>query len=369
MYYSFDAFEYIKHLRARWLVVVTACGLSAALALGISLLLPKQYTATASVIIEPPGGSDARLTTAVSAMYLESLKTYELFAGGDTLFAKAADVFHLRRDNTQSIESLKRRVLKVTKLRDTKVLEISTTLRDPKLAQSLAQYLATETVNISHAENLASDHDFIDAGAQQASEAQRHLDELEKAWSKLAVNEPVESLESEIDADVSLRGNVEEQLVSAESEVAEYQQQARDSSFGREQLSAAQARVAILTARSRDLQQAIQAEAAKLAGSTARRQALEASLDVARQSYQTLATHLLEAQASAGTHAERLRIIDPGIIPQRPSSPNIPLNVAVALLVALIASIVYLSAVFVYGRRQIRYEAFEREIDTREIRA
>ncbi len=369
MYYSFDAFEYLKHLRARWLVLITACGLASAFALAISLLLPKQYTATASVIIEPPGGSDARLTTAVSAMYLESLKTYELFANGNTLFAKAADLFHLRRDSSQSIESLKRKVLKVTKVRDTKVLEISATLGDAKQAQALAQYLATETVDISHAENLASDRDFIDAGSQQANEARRHLDELEKAWNALAVNEPVESLESEIDADVALRGNVEEQLIAAESEAAEYQQQARDSSFAREQLSAAQARVAILTARSRELQRVIQAKAATLAGRNSRRQSLEAALDVARQSYQTLATHLLEAQASAGTHAERLRIIDPGIVPQRPSSPNIPLNVAVALLVALIASIVYLSAVFVYSRKQIRYEAFEREIGTREIRA
>jgi capsule polysaccharide export protein KpsE/RkpR len=295
-------------------------------------------------------------------MYLESLKTYELFANGDTLFAKAADRFHLRRDSSQSIESLKRRALKVAKLRDTKVLEISATLTDPKQAQALAEYLATETINISRAENLASDRDFVETGEQQAAIAKRRLDELEKAWNALTVNEPVESLQSEIDAQVALRSKVEEQLVAAESDVAGYQQQAHDGQFAREQLDASQARVALLTARSHELQRTIQEKAATLASRTSKRSALEAELDEARRNYDTVSTRLLEAQASAGTHAERLRIIDPGIVPQRPSSPNIPLNVAAALLVALIASIVYLSCVFVYRGGQVRYEPFEREM-------
>ena len=81
-----------------------------------------------------------------------------------------------------------------------------------------------------------------------------------------------------------------------------------------------------------------------------------ATLKVAQQSYETVAARLLESRATAGTHAEQLRIIDPGTVPQRPSSPNISLNVAAALLAALILSIAYLSFAFVYGRRSIRYE-------------
>jgi len=302
-------------------------------------------------------------------MYLESLKTYELFANGDTLFAKAADRFHLRSDSAQSIESLKRRVLKVAKLRDTKVLEIRATLADPKQAQALAEYLANETIDASHAENLASDRDYVELGEQQAAIAKRHLDELEKTWKALAVSEPVESLQSEIDADVALRSNVDEQLVAAESEVAGYQQQAQDGSFAREQLNASQARAALLSARSRELQRGIQQKSSTLASRIGKRDALQASLDVARRAYETLATRLLEAQASAGTHAERLRMIDPGIVPQRPSSPNIPLNIAAALFAALIASIVHLSGAFLYRSRQLRFQSFEREIRTREIGA
>jgi uncharacterized protein involved in exopolysaccharide biosynthesis len=43
-------------------------------------------------------------------------------------------------------------------------------------------------------------------------------------------------------------------------------------------------------------------------------------------------------------------MIDPGIVPRRPSSPNLPLNVLAALLLALVASVVYLAMRFSYAR-------------------
>jgi uncharacterized protein involved in exopolysaccharide biosynthesis len=356
MHQSFDAFEYVDYLRRRWKVIAIACAVAMVLALGVSLLLPKQYTATASIVIEPPGGSDARLTTAVSAIYLESLKTYELFGNSETLFARAAEKFHLRSNDSQSLESLQHRVLKISKLRDTKVLEVSATLSDPRVAQALAQYIAEETVSLSHGESLASDRDFADLAEKQVTEAQRRLTDIQAAWNAIVLNEPVESLQSEIDADIDLRGKVEEQLVNAESEAAEYQQQAQDGPFAREQWNAARARAALLAKRSQELQQAIDRKTTALALRTAKRQALGTTLKVAQQSYETVAGRLLESRATAGTHAEQLRIIDPGTVPQRPSSPSISLNVVAALLVALILSIGWLSFAFVYGRRSIRYE-------------
>jgi len=372
MYPSFDAFEYIDYVRRRWRVIAIGCVAAALLAGGISLLLPKQYTATASIIIEPPGGSDARLTTAVSAMYLESLKTYELFGNSATLFERAAEKFHLRSSDSQSLESLQRRVLKVAKVRDTKVLEISATLRDPKAAQELAQYIANETVAMSHRENLASDQDFSDVAEKQTAEAKRRLDEAQTAWNALAVGEPVESLQSEIDADIDLRAKLEEQLTAAESDAAEYHEQTQDGAFAREQAGAAEARAAFLAKRSRELQEAITQKTTTLASRTARRLALETDLKVAQQNYETVGARLLDARATAGTHAEQLRVIDPGVVPQRPSSPNIPLNVIAAVFAAFILSAGWLSFAFVFGRKQDRFarsftvvEANERERELR----
>jgi uncharacterized protein involved in exopolysaccharide biosynthesis len=131
-----NAFEYIDYLRLRWRLIAAACVSAILLSFIVSLMLPKRYTATASIVIEPPAGNDVRTATAVSPVYLESLRTYERFAASDTLFAGAVEHFHLSSvEGARSMESLKQQVLKVTKLRDTKILEISATLADPQLAQ------------------------------------------------------------------------------------------------------------------------------------------------------------------------------------------------------------------------------------------
>jgi uncharacterized protein involved in exopolysaccharide biosynthesis len=369
MHPQFDAFEYVDYLRRRWRVLAIACVAAVFIAGAVSLLLPKQYTATARIVIEPPGGGDPRLATAVSAMYLESLKTYELFGNSETLFARAAAKFHLQSSPSQSLESLQHRVLKVAKVRDTKVLEVSATLHDPNQAQALAQYVAEETVSMSRGESLASDHDFSDPAEKQVAEARKQLAEIEKSWNALAVEGPVDTLQSEIDADIELRGKVEEQLAAAESEAAEYQRQSQDGGFAREQWESAQARAAVLAKRSRELQAAISEKTRTLATRTARRDTLANALKVAQQAYQTVSGRLLESRAMAGTHAEQLRIIDPGTVPERPSSPNTPLNVIAALFAALVLSLSYLTFAFVFGRGRNRFARSYTHEEAREIRA
>ncbi len=149
---SFDPIEYLEYLRLRWKFLGTVVVSAVVVATLVAWLLPKRYTATAIIVIEPPNASDPRVATAVSPMYLESLKTYEDFASADTLFLKACDKFHLlSAPGSPTVESFKRRVLRVTKLKETKLLQISATLPDPRQAQALVEYLAEETVALSHA--------------------------------------------------------------------------------------------------------------------------------------------------------------------------------------------------------------------------
>lgn len=356
MYQSFDAFEYVDYLRRRWRVIAAACGIALLLSLGISLLLPKRYTATASIVIEPPGGNDVRLSTAVSPIYLESLKTYERFASSDTLFVRAAERFHLLGTG-QSIESLKRQVLKVAKLRDTKILEISATLPDPKTSQALAQYLADETVTASRVESLVSDTDVVAKAQKQTNEARLRLEQAQKESGDLAIISPVDALQTEVDAAVELQGKIQQQLVAAEGDIAEYQQQAQaGGQFASEQLQAAHARAALLQKRSEELTRDIQQKGKLLAGRVAKRDQLQTEARLAQSAYEALSNRLRDLEVTAGSHAEQLRVIDPGIVPQRPSSPNIPLNVAIALFLALASSIAYLSLAFAYRRTSPAFE-------------
>lgn len=84
-----DGIQFARYVRRRWSVIAICCVAATALAGGVSLLLPSRYTATASILIEPPAGNDPRDATAVSPVYLESLKTYERFASSDSVFATA----------------------------------------------------------------------------------------------------------------------------------------------------------------------------------------------------------------------------------------------------------------------------------------
>jgi len=356
MYQSFDAFEYVEYLRRRWPVIAVACVVAGALSLTASLLLPKRYTATASIVIEPPGGADARSATVVSPVYLESLKTYEHFAASDSLFVGAAEHFHLvSPGGSQAIESLKRGILKVSKIRDTKILEISATLSDPKLAQGFAQYVAEETVNMNRGANLVADREFLDDAEKRAAEAQQRLDQAQKAQANLTATALIGALQADLDASVELQTKLRQDLLDAEANVAEYQQQG-DGQFAREQLQAARARVSLLEKRSQELARSISEKSALVAKRTAKRDEVLAELRMAQAAYDSSAAHLRDLRGTAGTRGERLRVMDPGIIPQRPSSPNVFLNVAAALLVALVASIVYLSFAFSFRRRSVGFE-------------
>src|SRR5262252_1955597 len=171
----------LDRLRARWRFVAVAGGVSMALALGVSLILTKEYTAVSRLVIEPPAGSDPRVSTAVSPIYLESLRSYELFAASDDLFLKAVVKFGLRRDSAP-IDKLKKAVLKADMPRNTKILEIHATLPDPKTAHALALYIAEETVKLNQAVSREGDQELAAESEKQATEARGVLQKAEEAW-------------------------------------------------------------------------------------------------------------------------------------------------------------------------------------------
>jgi len=247
-----DLIRYIGYVRQRWLLVASSCAVAVALTAGVSLMLPRQYTATARIVIEPPVGPDPRALLAISAIYLESLKTYENFATSDSLFQKAADRFQLRASAAGvPLESLKQRVLKAAVPRNTRILEIRATLPDPQKAHALAQFLAEQTV-----------------------ETNRGLVEQNEREEEKALQEQKKQDEERI-ADKGELGVVETLL-----------------SVGRN---------------------------------------------------------------TPGPRDERLTILDPGVVPERPSAPNVAANVLAAVLLGVVLPLAYLALAF--GFQQNRAES------------
>jgi uncharacterized protein involved in exopolysaccharide biosynthesis len=334
---SFDAFRYIGYMRSRWQWIAASCLTAVAVAFAASLMMTREYTATARIVIEPPAGTDIRAAVAVSPIYLESLKTYEQFAGGDSLFQKAIDKFRLRSImGARPIESLKKQVVKVGLVRNTRILEISGTLPDPRQAQALAQYLAENTVDLSRSLTGEGDRDLFQGMERQQSELRERLRANDAAWNELLAHEPVEALRTENENAALLRSNIEQEISRAEVELAEPGRRADDLADTRARLGQMRKQLDTMNGQALEREKLLSVRIAHRDRVADERKTLQAQLNA-------LETQLRDARSTAAFRGERLKIIDPGVVPERPSAPNVMLNVAAAFLLGLVLPVVWLT--------------------------
>lgn len=342
----FQLADYLTYVRDRWKFVAAAVLGAAVLTAGASLLIPKRYTATATLVIEPPGGADPRNTVVLNAVYLESLKTYEEFAGSDSLFARANEKFSLSaKDGSSSFESLKNRVLRVNKPKETKVLEISVTLNDPKLAQTVVQFLAEETVALNR--NIARTGE-IESRQEIAKQLDAARNDLEKARSEQAAaeaNGSLTALDEEVRGLADVRARITEQIVSANALIAETAA-GGDSDEARKEIASGRARVASLEAQRTALERESAAKTTALAALRAKLGRTGDQVRSAQSSVDVLIGRSNDLAATSGLRTEQLRIIDPGIVPQRPSFPRPALFTVAAVVIALVLSVAYLTMMF-----------------------
>jgi uncharacterized protein involved in exopolysaccharide biosynthesis len=336
-------------MRSRWRLIAASCGIAAILAAAFSFLQTRQYTATARIVIEPPAGSDLRAAMAVSPIYLESLRTYEQFAASDSLFRQSLAQLDLRPMlGTRPIESLKKRVLKVGLVRNTRILEIAATLPDARKSQALARFLAESTVELNRSLVTGSDRDLLHGLEQQEGEARARLGQVDARWAHLLSSEPIEDLKASMDGAADLRSKLLQEIISFEVEVADAGQREKQSAAAelaqiRSDAANAQARIAELRQQLQGLNRQAAEREKLLALRTAHRDQLEAERKDAQAGLASIETRLREARGDAGFRGERLQIVDPGIVPERPSAPNLPLNLAAALLLGLVLPLFYLA--------------------------
>jgi len=365
--YTSDGLEFLEYVWGRRMMIAGACVTALAIAGGVSLLLTPRYTATASVLIESPGGNDPRAATAVSPVYLESLKTYELLASSDTLFARALDDLQLRRKYPNaSIESLKRRILSLNKPANTSIIEISATLDEPRQAQALAQYIAEHTVALNANLDDRSNRGVLEEPQRILDDAMARLAKAEKAREAFTRDNSVETLSRAVSAAEDLKREVELELTRAKAELAEdlaRQQTVQapgpggppvaasgQESWTAMEIVSTRARIQELERQDKQLQESLTMREQTLESLSHSRDTLDAELKSARANEEAAQTKLGEMQASSALRGVQLSVLDPSIVPQRPSFPNTPLNLAIALAFSLAASIAFLAIRFAYGR-------------------
>jgi uncharacterized protein involved in exopolysaccharide biosynthesis len=261
------------------------------------------------------------------------------------------------------VERWKRSVLEVEIPRNTRILEIRATLPDPRKAQALAHYLGQETVNLNRSANRTGDEELLQDFEKQSEEASIRLERAEEARQQVFAREPAEGLAGEIESLETLRNEVLRDLLSTEELIAEESEREQRLASGRgrrgnelerirEELPSTRARAEALRKKRAELDRDIARLQKLLAGRTARRERVLVERRAAQSNFEALENRLRDARGTVGFRGERLSIIDPGIVPERSSFPNLPLNVIVAGLLGMGGSVLYLSLVFSAGRQR-----------------
>ena len=345
---GFQAIEFAGYVASRWRVLLIASLCAVAVAAIAGFVLPRRYSATASLMIDPPAGMDPRSATSLSPVFLESLKTYEHLASSDSLFQEALNRLGIREKTSgHAIESLKRSVLKTSKPLNTRIIEIEATLEDPVAAQRLAQYIAERTVALSASIDGQS-------AADSAKEAQANFDRAEKRLNT-AIKASDEFGPAGLDADLSstaeLKYGVDRDLRDARSELAGLVVPDDD------RTASLRGKIVELEKQDRELELSLQSKE----HSSVRREELDADVKSSRLNFDAARAKLDDINASAAFRGERLHVLDPGIVPQRPSFPNTPLNAVAALLISLVTSLCWLALRFGYQRTTLPGSAREPE--------
>lgn len=360
---SVDIAAFSRYLYQRRKLVISA-SLVALVLTGLgSFLTPRKYTATASILIEPPAGNDPRGAMAVSPVYLESLKTYEHFASSDTLFRQALTHLHLREAYSGvPIENLKSRMLKVTKPKDQKILEISATLPDGTKAQQFAQYIAEQTVSMNRSLESDSTRDLTSDATKLVDAGWNRLKNAREARDAFLARQPVAILEAQLANTTDLKSRIDRNLTDAEVEMAailaRVNSQHSDKSVParesvtQDDLAAIRAEVSALRQQSQNLAETVSTYSGLLEKRKQAREILDKEVLAAQAQYEAAITRKTDVVSSAAFRGERLEIIDPGVVPERASSPNVSLNLTVALLGSIFCCVLYLAVRFGYLRMQ-----------------
>ena len=194
----------------------------------------------------------------------------------------------------------------------------------------MAQYLAEETVALSHGESLAADHESIDQAEKQASEARQRLAQAQQTWATFSGREPIEALQARSIRAWNCRPNCDSNWWTRKPTSRNIRSSRiraiRTGAIARLRGPSGGARK-----RLQELERSIQEKSVTIATRARRRDAAaERSKNGANHVRSARRKRSGELRADGGTQRRAAARDRSGIVPQRPSSPNVPLNVAAA---------------------------------------
>ncbi|RVT53663.1 chain length determinant protein EpsF [Rubrivivax albus] len=401
--------QFLSILRARWWVVLLVLGLTVATTVVVSLLLPKQYTATASVVVDfkpDPisaavfGGMPSPAVMATQVDILTSERVALRVVQANRL-SENPQIRQQWQDETggegtveQWLITLFQKSLDVQPSRESSVIRVGYQAPDPRFAAGMANAFVQAYVDTSLALRVNPARQYSGFFDQQVKDSR---EALEKAQSRLSAFQRANGIiatDERLDVENARLNELSSQLVALQAVAAESrsrQAQANSAAGDRIQevlanpvinqlkadITRAEVQIKQLTARLgeahpqvveargslAELRSRLDAETRRVTGgvtvtstiNTQREAQVRAALEAqraqvlrmktvrdeglvlqrevenAQRTYDAVQARLAQSSLESQTTQSNVNVLTQAVPPLEPSSPNIPLNVALSV--------------------------------------
>lgn len=194
---SFSLIDVLKILIKKWKSIITGTLIAAVITAIVSFIIPKTYKATASLIIwESKIGSDGVLSNYFNPRYYYS---FEGIVKNKDLAYKVIKKFNLDAAPYDMTTDDLLENIKVSLLRNSKVIELNVYFKDADKSAQIANFLADEAVELNNQLNIKDVLDSRITINNQLMEAKKNLDESEKKLADFKAFARTKELETEIE--------------------------------------------------------------------------------------------------------------------------------------------------------------------------
>jgi uncharacterized protein involved in exopolysaccharide biosynthesis len=194
----------------RWLLGLAVAGLLVGVI--AALVLPKQYEASALVMVTPPRRE---------AQAAPPLTRFRLLAESNALASQIVTDFNLSDPRFGlSAQRFRERTLAVDEVRGTNLLRIRVRLGDPAVATSVCNSLATKLIDLQRQLDLGSAVIMADSLKDQLTQAEHKLRTAEDRFEGYNAKAQVELTQEDANARLTQRGALVALLVDIETDKA-----------------------------------------------------------------------------------------------------------------------------------------------------
>jgi uncharacterized protein involved in exopolysaccharide biosynthesis len=176
--------------------LILLCTATAALgAFVFSFVLPKTFSATATLLISESRVADAD-TRMFSFVYYDLLRSYETFATNDYLIQKSIENFGLQNPPYKlSVDKFKRqRFLQIQLPKNTRLLNVSVEFPDARLAADIANFFAVNIISLDEEANAKDTQTTRLLIKKQLDRAAEELESSRQTLMEFSRNSKLEEL-------------------------------------------------------------------------------------------------------------------------------------------------------------------------------